>query len=193
MDELNAQYWSECYQKNQTGWDLGEISQPLRTYFDQLENKELKILIPGCGRGYEGIYLWRKGFKNVYFADFSKEAIKVIKDEIPEIYDSQLLVKDFFALDDKFDLIIEQTLFCAIDPGLREKYVQKLAELLEPNGKNVGLLFNRQFEYGPPFGGNKEEYIKLFSPNFNIVTMEDCYNSAEPRKGTELFFIAKKN
>ncbi len=193
MNELNTKYWSERYQKNQTGWDLGEVSQPLRTYFDQLKNKHLRILIPGCGRGYEGIYLWRKGFKNVYFADFSVEAIKAIKEEIPEINDFQLLVKDFFDLDDKFDLIVEQTLFCAIHPRLREKYVQKTAELLVPTGKNIGLLFNRKFEGGPPFGGNKEEYIKLFSPNFNIVTMEDCYNSVEQRKGTELFFIAEKS
>ena len=67
MKELNPDYWTQRYQENQTGWDLGQVSPPLQAYFDQLENKNLRILIPGCGRGYEGIYLLEKGFQHTLF------------------------------------------------------------------------------------------------------------------------------
>lgn len=42
-------------------------------------------------------------------------------------------------------------------------------------------------ENHPPFGGNKDEYKVLFKPYFNIVIMEDCFNSIESRKDEELF------
>ena len=65
-------------------------------------------------------------------------------------------------------------------------------DILKPGGKLAGLLFNRSFDGGPPFGGNKDEYERLFSKRFEIKTMEDCYNSIAPRSGSELFIILKK-
>ena len=45
--DLSENAWDHRYLKNAIGWDLGEVSPPLKNYFDQLEDKELKILIPG--------------------------------------------------------------------------------------------------------------------------------------------------
>ena len=62
-----------------------------------------------------------------------------------------------------FDVIIEQTFFCAIDPLLREKYVEKTHQILKEKGCIIGLLFSKEFENeGPPFGSSHEEYINLF-------------------------------
>lgn len=47
--ELNETFWDNRYKKYDIGWDLGDVSTPLKAYFNQLENKNLKILIPGCG------------------------------------------------------------------------------------------------------------------------------------------------
>jgi thiopurine S-methyltransferase len=192
MTELSSDYWTKRYQNQQTGWDLGEVSPPLKAYFDQLMNKDLKILIPGCGYGHEGKYLWEHGFKNVHFADFSEHAIESISKDIPEIPSKQLHCINFFDINEKFDLIIEQTMFCAIDPKLRSNYVKKAAEILTDNGKMVGVLFNCEFESGPPFGGSKGEYEKLFQPHFTSIHFEDCHNSISPRMGSELFMIARK-
>jgi thiopurine S-methyltransferase len=65
-------------------------------------------------------------------------------------------------------------------------------DMLNDGGKLVGLLFDRDFQDGPPFGGNKEEYLNYFSPLFNIKIFEKCYNSIEPRMGSELFIILEK-
>ena len=89
-------------------------------------------------------------------------------------------------------MILEQTFFCAIDPALRERYVNKMHELLSENGFILGVLFNRQFEGGPPFGGSEEEYRGLFEPYFHFSIFDPCTNSATPRMGTELFVKLSK-
>ena len=63
-------------------------------------------------------------------------------------------------------------------------------QLLKPDGKLTGVLFNRAFEGGPPFGGSKEEYEQLFGKHLHIKKMELCTNSIPPRQGAELFFSA---
>jgi len=189
MNEFLPEYWSQRYQEGLTGWDLKGISTPIKEYVDQLRDENIKILIPGCGYGYEGEYLFRSGFKHVHLLDFSPEPLIEFKKRLVDFPEEQLHVGDFFQHDGKYDLIIEQTFFCALDPSLRHAYALKMAELLKPRGKLVGVLFNREFEGGPPFGGTEEEYLTYFRDYFSEISMEPCYNSIEPRKGTESFMI----
>lgn len=44
----------------------------------------------------------------------------------------------------------------------------------------------------PPFGGNKAEYNGYFKKFFDILIMENCYNSTEKRQGMELFIKLQK-
>lgn len=188
--QLNKDYWENRYEANETGWDVGEITTPLKEYIDQIENKNLKILIPGAGNGYELDYLLSKGFKNVFVVDLAEPPLQNIKKRIPEFPENQLIKSDFFELEGNYDLILEQTFFCALTPELREKYVSKMHSLLSGNGKLFGLLFDFPLtEEGPPFGGSKAEYLNLFSEKFNIKTLETAYNSIKPRAERELFFI----
>ena len=186
--DLSAEAWDARYLNNDTAWDLGEVSPPLKAYFDQLENKELKILIPGGGNSYEAEYLFNLGFTNVYVVDFSKKALSNIKKRIPNFPENQLLNEDFFGLNIKFDLIIEQTFFCAIYPTLRHNYAKKCFDLLNRGGKIVGVLFDAKlYNNRPPFGGSKIEYLNYFK-NFYVINIFDkCYNSIKSRKGKELF------
>ncbi len=189
---LTEEFWDNRYQNNDIGWDLGVVSPPLKAYFDQLTNKELKILIPGGGNAYEAEYLYKKGFRNVYVVDLSKSAIQNIKNRVPQFPEEQLIHSDFFDLKMSFDIIIEQTFFCAIDFNLRKDYVLKIKELLREKGKLVGLLFSVSLNTDkPPFGGSKEEYLNYFQPFFNIEIFDACYNSIESRVNRELFIKLK--
>ncbi|MFI1770728.1 methyltransferase domain-containing protein [Thalassobellus citreus] len=185
---LTEDFWNNRYLNNDIGWDLGVVSPPLKTYFDQLTNKNLKILIPGGGNSYEAEYLFKKGFRNVYVVDVSESAIKNIKNRVPQFPEGQLIHSDFFDLEMDFDLIIEQTFFCAIPPTLRKDYALKVKELLNEKGKLVGVLFSVPLNTDkPPFGGSKDEYLKYFQPFFNVEIFEACYNSIQSRASTELF------
>jgi SAM-dependent methyltransferase len=146
-------YWDAKYTENSANWDLGSVSAPIKEYINQINDKSLKILIPGAGNAYEAEYLFLNGFKNVYVLDISSIAINSFKQRFPDFPDKQLLNQDYFSHNDTYDLIIEQTFFCAINPADRLKYVKKTHSLLKENGKLVGLLFNHEFEHeGPPFG-----------------------------------------
>ena len=191
---LNKDYWEGRYREQRLGWDIGAVSTPLKTYIDQLTDKELKILVPGAGYGYEAVYLFKSGFRNTFVLDIAPTPLEAIRQECPDFPEDQLLETDFFGLEESgFDLILEQTFFCALDPGLRPNYVQKMHELLATNGRLAGLFFDFPLsEQGPPFGGSEAEYRALFEPFFRIRTLERAYNSIEPRQGIELFFIFEK-
>jgi len=191
--KLDENYWATRYKENRIKWDIGEVSTPIKEYIDQLEDKSLKILIPGSGNSYEAEYLHLQGFKNVFVVDIAREPLENLKHRTPSFPEEHLIQKDFFKLNMQFDLILEQTFFCALDTSLRPKYVEKINELLLLNGKVVGLFFNFKLtKSGPPFGGSAEEYLGLFRPYFEIQKLESCYNSISPRSGNELFFIFKK-
>ncbi|MBT8301053.1 MAG: methyltransferase domain-containing protein [Maribacter sp.] len=194
MTKLNKKFWDDKYANNKLGWDIGYISTPLKTYIDQLNTKNLKILIPGAGNGYEVEYLFNSGFTAVYVIDIAKQPLDNLKKRIPDFPEDHLLHINFFDLQESnFDLILEQTFFCALDPCLRKSYALKMHELLRTNGKLAGLFFDFPLtEKGPPFGGDMYEYKKLFDPYFKIRKLERAYNSIEPRHGNELFVIFEK-
>lgn len=192
-NNLDKKYWEDRYMQNKTGWDIGYPSPPLIEYINQLENKSLKILIPGAGNSYEAEYLWNLGFKNVFIVDIAKQPIDNLKLRLPNFPNDQLLNIDFFKIDQCFDLILEQTFFCALNPNLREAYAKQMHHLLKPNGKLVGLLFNFELTSGePPYGGNEMEYKNLFETKFKIKTFQGAINSIKARQGKELFFIFEK-
>ena len=193
MNKLDKSFWEERYLNNQTGWDVGYISTPLKDYIDQLTNKNIKILIPGAGNSHEAEYLWNNGFKNIYILDIAEHPLLNFKSRIPDFPESNLIHDDFFIINDTFDLIIEHTFFCALNPDLREKYVLKMFDLLVNKGKLIGLLFDFELtKEGPPFGGRNQEYSNYFSKYFKIKTLERAYNSIKPRQDRELFFIFEK-
>ena len=194
MTVLDENYWSCRYKFGKTGWDIGYPSPPIVQYLDQIENKEVEILIPGAGNAYEAIYAFDNGLKNVHVLDISSIPLEKMKVKSPNFPKDQIHLEDFFLHQGTYDLIIEQTFFCALEISLREKYIDKMYSLLKPGGLLIGVLFDRKFEGdGPPFGGNQAEYETLFKTKFDQVRFMACRNSIPERMGTELFFKAIKS
>lgn len=192
-NKFDTAFWQQRYTQGKTGWDIGEVSQPLKAYIDQLKHKDIKILIPGAGNSWEAEYLFSKGFKNVFVADLVWEPLDNLSKRCPDFPKNQILQTDFFEIENQFDLILEQTFFCALPIEKRPAYAKQCHNLLKENGKIMGLLFNFKLtEDGPPFGGSKNEYLTYFSQYFKIEILEPSYNSIKPRQGNELFFKFKK-
>ena len=192
-NKFDKAYWEHRYEENKTGWNIGYTSPPIKKYIEQLDNKSISILIPGAGNSFEAELLWGKGFTNTFVLDIAKQPLENLRNRVKDFPDEQLLHHDFFELNSKFDLIIEQTFFCALNPDLRKQYVEKMYQLLKPNGKLVGLLFDFPLtESGPPFGGNIDEYEAIFSKYFKIKILERATNSIKERQGKELFFIFER-
>ena len=195
--DYTQEYWQNRYEEDNTGWDLGTISLPLKQYFDQLTDKDIAILIPGAGNAYEAEYLWNLGFKNVTVLDIAPLPLQHLKSRVPDFPEDQLVHQDFFKHKGAYDLIIEQTFFCSFPPEKmnRVKYATKMASLLKEGGKLVGVWFNiplAQNQENRPFGGSLKEYRAYFQPYFTIEVFEPCYNSSADRTDKELFAILKK-
>lgn len=186
-------YWNHRYAQDDIPWDTGGITQPLRRLIDGLEDKDMRILIPGAGRGHEAKYLQDKGFRKVYVCDWAPLALKALRRTAPDFPADKLLQEDFFELDMKVELIIEQTFFCAIPRNMRPRYVEKTHALLSKEGQVAGLFFMREFPHeGPPHGGSEAEYRQLFEPFFMLQELYPAPDSIEPRLGSELFFRFQK-
>ena len=194
---FDSAYWQGRYATGRDDWDTHTITPPLRAYFDQLDvAHQPRILIPGAGRAYEAEYLRERDFQQVFVADIAPEALAALAARVPDFPADHLLLADFFALpnDPPFDLIVEQTFFCALNPALRPAYARQCAALLRPGGTLMGLLFDTDFGSveEPPFGGSKEEYRTYFAPYFEFRHFETATNSLQPRQGRELFICLKK-
>ena len=187
MEKLTAEFWSDRYLNKQTGWDLGQVSPPIKLFFDNIKNKSSRILIPGCGNAHEAEYLNSLGFTNVHVVDLAIEPLDALKNRVPNFPEEHIHQGDFFEHEGEYDFIIEQTMFCAIDPALREKYANQVNKLLVNGGMLVGVMFGCEMDGGPPYGGSKEEYYNYFSSIFIDIKLDECHNSIGPRQGRELF------
>lgn len=188
-------FWKAYWENNHIPWDMGHVSPPLKDYFDQLTDKSMRILIPGAGNAWEAEYLWRQGFHNLDIVDISDLPLQNFKNRVPDFPDQNIIHNDFFNIQDKYDLVVEQTFFCALHPSMRKQYVEHMKNILKPGAKLVGLLFTFPLDPAkkePPFGGSVEEYQSLFS-SFLIKVMEPSFNSHQARIKNEIFIILHNN
>lgn len=190
---LDENFWESRYQAEETGWDLKAVSPPLKAIIDSIADKNTRILIPGCGNAHEAEYLVAQNFRQITIIDLATTPIKNLRQKFPN-GELTIIQGDFFKHTGEYDLILEQTFFCALNPELRKSYAQKCYDLLKPAGCIRGVLFQVMFEKeGPPFGGTPEEYQEIFANNFIFNQFETCNNSIEKRQGNELLINFQKN
>ena len=90
----------------------------------------------------------------------------------------------------RFDYIVEYTCYCAIDPKMRNQYIDVMYNLLKDRGELVGIFFplNKDIsEGGPPFGVNLEETINQFLNKFRLIESIEHPLSIQPRAENEQF------
>jgi SAM-dependent methyltransferase len=190
---VDQTFWNNKYQTHATNWDLGSVSPPIKVYIDKIQNKASAILIPGCGNAYEAEYLVQQGFTDITIIDIAPALVAMLTKKFENNKNIRVVLGNFFAHKGKYDVILEQTFFCALEPAWRQKYVWKMHQLLSENGILFGLLFNRSFEVSPPFGGHLKDYELLFKESFNFKEIGVAENSIGNRAHSELFFEFKKN
>ncbi|MHB8422268.1 MAG: methyltransferase domain-containing protein [Leptospirales bacterium] len=184
-------FWNQRYLDRNTGWDLGQVAPPfIRLVESGAMSAGEKVLIPGAGRCHDGIYLAQKGLK-VTCVDFAAEAVREAREAASRAGVALTVIEeDFFNLDPlvlgQFDILIEHTCFCAIDPFMRGAYVEKAYQMIRPGGMLIGLFYAHGREGGPPWTTSEEEVRTLFGKRFDLLDLaiSDC--SIDSRKGEEL-------
>lgn len=192
---LDQTFWDQRWKNGQTGWDLSEASPAILAYIDQQQPPfDTHILIPGCGNAWEAKALVERGYQHITLCDISPTLCASLAEQFSSTPEIRIICGDFFDLIGPFDLVIEQTFFCALTPGLRSAYVNQMANIIRPGGFLAGLWFSVEFPFdGPPFGGNPADYLKLLEPYFTIREAGPCMNSVKPRQGNEWFIVAERH
>lgn len=214
-DWQTSKFWDLRFKKGEMPWDLEApsktllfLEEKLSTSIPDWHEKFRRMLVPGCGHGNDVIALLEKGYE-VHAVDWSAIAVQLLEEriflgrldkrgtsEVANFFDYR--VKE----DRKFDIIMEHTLFCAIDPADRPKYIESVRANIRKGGLIIGNFFiddslgsgtslNSSKE-GPPFSAQSSELKALFSGWANITQFEISPQAEEGRRpGIEWLLVAQ--
>jgi len=180
--------WESRYQSGDMPWEKGAPSPGLVDFLASHPNLTPgTVAVPGCGTGHD-VRAWaRAGFK-VFGFDIAPSAIRLAAQRTRSArLSAQFRVADFLrdAPPLQFDWVFEHTLFCAIQPGERDDYLQALLRWLKPDGQYLAVNYLIPDRDGPPFGTTREEVLRRFSPHFELL-QEWVPHSYPNRTGLEL-------
>ncbi|KAJ4485286.1 S-adenosyl-L-methionine-dependent methyltransferase [Lentinula aciculospora] len=214
----DPQSWDILWKQKVTPWDSGEIQPPLRQVVEGGNvpfAKGGRALVPGCGRGYDTIYLALALGTDTIGLDASVTAVEAAN----ELLQSELLnpdvaskihfeAADFFKYevpeDGKFDLIYDYTFFVAIPPSKRPLWGSQINSLIKTGGYLITLMFPhvpshdpQPYTAGPPFYSNftsYEEVLRAGGGEWQVVSdkIPDDHTLLDPHKGKDRIVVWKK-
>jgi SAM-dependent methyltransferase len=194
-DVSAARYWEAIYEAGRPGWDLGAPAPPLAGAIARgLVAPPARVAVLGAGYGHDALFFARAGFAVTGF-DFAAPAVLAARraaEEAGLAARCRFEQRDIFDLGRErpgaFDLVVEHTCFCAIDPSRRPEYVRVAAAILRPGGRLLGLFYLRPANpTGPPWPAEREEIERLFTREgpFRLLSAEIPADSVERRLGRE--------
>ena len=156
-----VEFWLERYRNRQTGWDRGGASPQLLAWLDaDLLAPPARIVVPGCGAGWEVAELAARGFA-VTALDYAAEAVSRTRELLQargltaRVEQADVLA---WRLEEPFDAIYEQTCLCALHPDHWIAYADILHRWLKPGGSLFALFMQALkpeaavgFVSGPPY------------------------------------------
>jgi len=131
-DSNQPDFWSVRYAAGKTPWDFGGVPSALKSFLER-SSPPGRVLIPGCGSGYE-IQAFHAAGYGVSAIDFSPAAVDKAKRMLGPLAE-RVILGDFFKHDfgqGRFDLIYERTFLCSMTPARWSEYVNRMADLLLP-------------------------------------------------------------
>ncbi len=163
-------FWNERYAAGRTPWDHCGVPAALARFLARSPGNRARVLIPGCGSGYEVVAFAGAGY-DVTALDFSPPAIARARTCVGPAHADRIVEGNFFTHNlpaGSFDLIYERTFWCALPPTRWPEIAARTAALLKPGGTLVGLFYFGEKDDGPPFGFSPGEPEGLFGPRFHL-------------------------
>ncbi|KAI0786354.1 S-adenosyl-L-methionine-dependent methyltransferase [Abortiporus biennis] len=208
QDNLNG--WETAWKENLTPWDAGDVQPPLK---DLIESKRIPLpttgraLVPGCGRGYDPIFIASSLGLHTLALDISQTAVDAaatlfdqLKETLAPNVDLAFETRDFFTFalsqeEPEFDLVYDYTFFVAIPPARRVEWGNQMTSLTKPGSYLITLVFPivPPHDLGPPFFVRPEHYSEVLSADhWEVVLKEIPVRSSETHKGREELIVWKR-
>jgi SAM-dependent methyltransferase len=164
-DAAKPEFWEKRFRENFTPWDAGGVPAALARFL-KAEPRGRRVLVPGCGSGYE-VRAFSEAGHDVLAVDFAPAAVERAQKILGPLSE-RVRLADFFEADlgARYDLVYERAFLCSLPRALRPRYAQRAAELLGAQGRLAGFFFFEEGERGPPFGLKPGELEVLLSGRF---------------------------
>jgi SAM-dependent methyltransferase len=164
-DAAKPEFWEKRFRENFTPWDAGGVPAALERFLEA-EPRGRRVLVPGCGSGYE-VRAFAEAGHDVLAVDFAPAAVERAQKILGPLSE-RVRLADFFEADlgARFDLVYERAFLCSLPRALRPRYAQRAAELLGAQGRLAGFFFFEEGERGPPFGLKPAELELLLGGRF---------------------------
>ena len=185
FDSTHPDFWNGRYAAGKTPWDFGGVPAALKSFLAR-SSASGRVLIPGCGSGYEVQAFHEAGY-DVTAIDFSPAAVDQARKVLGALA-KKVILGDFFTDDfgrNSFDLIYERTFLCSMPPSRWPDYTNRMAALLSPEGKLIGLFLYGQQPSGPPYPLTDKQADQLFGRRFQLVKSELVTDSLPFFRGME--------
>lgn len=161
-------FWEERYRAERLPWDLGAEPVELASALVSVFRPAGRVLIPGCGSGYEVRSFVAAGWE-VCAIDFAPAAVARAQRILGPLGD-RVQQADFFTseLSGPFDLIYERTFLCSLPPERWPHYAARMTSLLRPGGWLAGVFFYGTDPEPPPHPLSPETAHRLFGSHFRL-------------------------
>lgn len=188
--------WDARYLASDIPWDLGGASPLIQRLASEHVEADAQIVIPGCGLAHDVEALAQQGH-HVLGLDISPTAVTQANARLraAELSNAQVILGDF--LDNKalplegFDVLIEHTCYCAIEPHQRSLYVASASTCLKEGGLLIGAFLD--FEGGgPPYGTSQRALRAGFSSDFDILEITAAPEPFGPKDVTQMAAVFRK-
>ncbi|KAI0356619.1 S-adenosyl-L-methionine-dependent methyltransferase [Trametes cingulata] len=205
MRELIAEHrekgWDDAWKAELTPWDAG-TSQPALQELIVSGGLDLprsgRALVPGCGRGYDAVYLANSLGLETIGIDVSPTAIEAAekyKNDVSASGNLKFQVVDFFALDgETFDLVYDYTFFVAIPPSMRSAWAKQMSKLVKPGGFLITLVYPilPYTDVGPPFYVRPEHYEEVLGAGWTKIWDKVPEKTLDTHVGKERMMVWRK-
>jgi len=193
QDSSKPDFWDTRFRQNVTPWDAGRVPAALQRFLGRHAGRG-RMLVPGCGTGYEVRELAHAGF-DVTAIDFSEAALEAARRELGPLA-HLVRCADFFGFEgdgSPFDAIYERAFLCALPRRVWTDWAKRAAQLLRPGGLLLGNFFFDSNVRGPPFGIGQAELDALLAGNFERVEDEPVEDSIPAFAGRERWQVWRRH
>jgi hypothetical protein len=179
-DSSQTRFWTNRWSAGKTPWDLGGVPENLVSFLSR-ERTPAKVLIPGCGSGYE-VKAFHEAGHDVTAIEFSEPAVVHAREVLGPL-GHKVIHGNFFKhdfADHRYELIYERGFLCSLPTARWPEFASRMAQLIAPGGRLIGLFLYGNEPEPPPYPLTEQTAEQLFGTCFRLLSTAKSVGDSVP-------------